>query len=220
MQRRHSGQSARHQPHWEPQAVSEQDGGPFGEMAEAKDAQGTGENSQGQSKATASGTEKKVTEKVRWEGSRGLHPLEEQALGTRRLGALSSQRPSGHRARGTEEARTPAGTHWLASPPHRRGKRHPLCGRGAAAAAGRWARPTVLARAPRAARGHPEASALRQTADLETVAGRNWCVRRRPGTEPAAVQGPQRAWGHQKAENQETGGSGQQHGQDRPQGGG
>lgn len=44
-------------------------------------------------------------------------------------------------------------------------------------------------------------------------------MRRRPGTEPAAVQGPQRAWGHQKAENQETGGSGQQHGQDRPQGG-
>lgn len=43
-------------------------------------------------------------------------------------------------------------------------------------------------------------------------------MRRWPGTEPAAVQGPQRAWGHQKAENQETGGSGQQHGQDRPRG--
>lgn len=115
VQRRHSGQSARHQPHWEPQAVSEQDGGPFGEMAEAKDAQGTGENSQGQSKATASGTEKKVTEKVRWEGSRGLHPLEEQALGTRRLGALSSQRPlaTAHGApkrRGRQQARTG----WLA----------------------------------------------------------------------------------------------------------
>lgn len=57
-----------HQGHREPQAVSEQDSGPFGEMAEAKDAQGTGENTQGQSKATASGTEKKVTRRC---GGRG-----------------------------------------------------------------------------------------------------------------------------------------------------
>lgn len=101
VERRHSQQSARHQGHWEPQAVSKQDCGPFREMAEVKDAQGSGENTQGQSKASASGTEKKVSEKVRWEGSQGLHLLEEQALGRRRPGARSSQPPSGHHARGT-----------------------------------------------------------------------------------------------------------------------